>query len=610
MSNELAPIADFLCHYPPFSYLNSGHLNELVKQLTITYYPQGSEYSASPGISIIRSGAAELRNSEQQLLDKCAEGSCFDLSGLQKETPGIQAFFIEDSLIYFLPQTPCETLRSKQRDFDRFFHKQRNRRLRRAVRYSRKPHDMLRNISHIMSKHLHWVPPHLSIRDSAKKMSQLRISSLLVMQNRQLLGLLTDRDLRSRVVADGMATDRAVSEVMTSSPFTIQINQSIFDATLAMTANNIHHLPVLSGTEVAGMVTTSDLMLAKQDDPVYLVQHIQRQSTVAGIAEMCAALPNLFAQWIISGIRAHQLSHILTAISDAICRRLIEHVIHEQGPAPVPFAWLGFGSQGRSEQMLNTDQDNALLISDKASEKDLTWFASLAQYVCDGLHACGYTYCPGKIMANNPQWRMRLRSWQHTVNSWTKSPTPSAVMHVSIFFDIRCIYGDTSLAKVLQQHMLTRAKNNSIFLAALARNVVASPPPLGIFRRFVVERDGEHRDELHLKKRAILPLVETVRLHALAKGIASVNTFDRLRDLKQLKHISVSDMRNLEDALRLVMQLRCQHQAEQIFAGEKPDNYLLPKSLSELARRQLKDAFEVIEDSRASILLNYRAGLH
>lgn len=609
MQTDLGHIIEFIRLYPPFSELPEGSLPAFVKQLEVVYFQQGEHLSESPGLVIIRSGAAELRDEESQLIDKCHEGTSFNLKGLNKEHPGISATFIEDSLVYILPQEEHEATKTKYRDFGRFFHSQRDRRIRRAVRYQPKPHEMARSVQHIMSTKIASVAAECSIRETAQQMTEKRVSSVLVLEDKKLLGIVTDRDLRSRVVARGFGTDGPVHTIMTTDPLTIQSDQSIFDATLVMTEGNVHHLPVLDDSVVVGMISTSDLVMAKEDDPVHLVQHIRRETSAEGIAAIISAVPNLFAQWIGSGIRAHQLSHILTAISDAVCQRLIDISIEELGPPPVPFAWLGFGSQGRKEQMLAGDQDNGLLISDMVKEEELPWFESLAQQVCDGLNTCGYIHCPGNIMAKNPKWRMPLKQWKKTVSSWARSPTPKAVMHVSIFFDIRCVYGDNFLTKELQNHMLRSVQRNTIFLAALAQNVLDSRPPLGIFRRFVVERNGEHRDELNLKKRGILPLVETVRLHSLAKGISAINTFERLDQLKELKHMSVSDIRNLEDALLLIMQLRCEHQAEHILAGEDADNYIPPKSLSELARKQLKDAFEVIEDSHKSIRMSYRGGM-
>jgi len=609
MTPELEHIKDFIASHVPFDDLPDERLEAMVKQLEIIYYRQGSVLEQSPGLRIIRSGAAELRDQEHLLIDKCQEGSSFNLQGLNQEHPGIRATFIEDSLIYFFPEEGYQKLRKQQRDIDRFFHSQRNRRIRRAARYQPKPHDMMRTIEPIMSKDILWVPPNTSISETAFKMSERRLSSILIMAQDELLGIVTDRDLRSRVIARGIPYSDPIESVMTPYPKTVDAQHTIFDTTLLMTENNIHHLPVLDKSQVVGVITASDLMLAKEDDPVFIVQHIKRQNSVSDINGIVSGLHNLFAQWINSGIRAHQLSHILTAISDAVCRRVIELTIAKMGPAPAPFAWLGFGSQGRKEQMLNADQDNGLLLSNSVSAEDLPWFEQFSKNVCDGLNECGYVYCPGDIMASNHEWRMTLKDWMKTVSGWTESPTPKAVMHVSIFFDIRCIYGDDALCHELQQHMLYESKRNSIFLAALAQNVLDSDAPLGIFRRFVVERNGEHRDQLNLKKRGILPIVETIRLHALAHGISTINTFDRLTDLKEKKILSIVDARNIEDALRFIMQLRCEHQAKQILKGGTPSHYVSPKDLSELEKKQLKDAFDVVNDCHQGVKAQFRHGL-
>lgn len=609
MTPELEHIKQFIASHVPFDELPEERLERMVAQLEVIYYRQGSVLEQSPGLRIIRSGAAELRDQEHILIDKCQEGSSFNLQGLNLEHPGIRATFIEDSLIYYFPEEGYQALRKQQREIDRFFHSQRSRRIRRAARYQPKPHDMMRTIEPIMSKDILSVSPDTSISETAFKMSERRLSSILIMQNEELIGIVTDRDLRSRVIAQGIPYHESINTVMTPFPKTVDMHHTIFDTTLLMTENNIHHLPVMSSEKVVGMITASDLMLAKEDDPVFIVQHIKRQNHISDIKTIVAGLHNLFAQWITSGIRAHQLSHILTAISDAVCRRIIELTIAEIGPAPAPFAWLGFGSQGRKEQMLNADQDNGLLLSNIVTEDQLPWFEILAQKVCDGLHECGYVYCPGDIMASNPAWRMSLERWKSTVTGWTQTPTPKAVMHVSIFFDIRCIYGDSTLSHELQQHMLYESKRNSIFLAALAQSVLDSDAPLGIFRRFVVERNGEHRDQLNLKKRGILPLVETIRLHALAHAIAAINTFDRLTELKQKKVLTMVDARNIEDALRFIMQLRCEHQAKQILNGDSPSHFISPKDLSELEKKQLKDAFDVVNDCHQGVKSQFRHGL-
>jgi len=212
-------------------------------------------------------------------------------------------------------------------------------------------------------------------------------------------------------------------------------------------------------------------------------------------------------------------------------------------------------------------------------------------------------------MATTNAWRLRLRDWQETVGRWTRTPTDDAVMRVSIFFDIRAIHGDHALADALQAVMLEKAASNTIFQAALAANALASRPPLGVFRRFVVERDGEHRDSVDIKKRGVLPVTEIVRLHALAHGVAAVNTDERLAGLARGGYMTIVDSRNLMDALHCVQRIRMQHQSEQVTAGEPADNYINPRELPRLAREQLRDAFTIIDEAQSAVRQRYRAGL-
>jgi len=460
-----------------------------------------------------------------------------------------------------------------------------------------------------MSKDVLMLSCEESVQTSAEMMTQRRVSSALIMEQERLCGIITDRDFRSRVIAQGLPLSAPVKSVMTLNPGSIDSKATVFDATLLMTRSGYHHLPVVDDDKVVGIITASDLMLAKQNDPVYLVQHISRQSDVAGLSSVVETLPNLLVEWVGAQTRARQISHIFTAISDAVTSRLIELAIEKYGPAPVPFCWLGFGSQARGEQLLGGDQDNGLLISNKLSENDKPWFENLAKFVCDGLNTCGYVYCPGKVMATTDEWRQSLSGWQKIIDRWTRSPTPDAVMRVSIFFDLRTIYGDESLCQQLQQYMLEKTSKNSIFLAALAANVLKETPPIGIFRRFLVERNGEHRDTLNLKKRGVMPIIDMVRIHALANRISQVNTHERIAELVRQKALAIADGRNLQDAFDYLMQLRVSEQVKQLTHGEKVSNHYNPNNLPELGRKHLRDAFTVIHDSQEALRLNYRRGL-
>lgn len=609
---ELISIRDFILECIPFDELPLEQVNRIINHIEISYHRKGHIFhcdESEAGLRIVRSGAIELHSENNRLLDRIGEGFSFNLMGLNEEQPGIHAVLIEDCLIYYLPANIYQSLRSEFRYFNRFFHSQRSRRVRRAARHEPNPSDLMRPIEDIIGQQLHTVPPKISIQQCAAKMSENRISSILVLENQQLIGIVTDRDIRSRAVAQGLDLNAEVSVIMTEQPSTIQKTQTLFDATLCMTQLGIHHLPVMNGEELCGMISASDLMRAKQDDPVYLVQHISRQTELEPLINIAKSLPNLMVQWVHAGIRANQVSHIFTAVSDAITRKLIHFAEQKLGAPPVPYCWLGFGSQGRAEQLLGADQDNGLIIDDCMQPEHQTWFKQLATYVCDGLDACGYEYCKGKVMATTDEWRQPLHEWQITVDKWTRSPTEDAVMRVSIFFDLRCVHGDKTLCDKLQAYMLKQTSSNSIFLAAIAQNALSNIPPLGIFRRFVVEHNGEHEDEVNIKKRGILPIVDIVRLHALANQVTQVNTLERLDALEKCKALSMVDSRNLQDALRVIMQARIENQATQIIKGENPDHYLNPDNMGKLLRKQLKDAFSIVKDAQLSVKNTYRQGL-
>ncbi len=612
LSPELQSIVEFLAQTLPFNALDSDTLSQAAATIEVVYYRHGIQLTAKDGggLRVLRSGAVDLRDSNNKLLDRLGEGENFHLERLSNaHEDTVTATVIEDALVYLLPDNTYASLREADRDFDRYFHTQRSRRLRRAARYEPQPHLMAQAVENIMSRDLLTIGPDDPIRAAAQVMSERRVSSAFVTEGDRLLGVVTDRDLRERVLAAGRSPETAVREIMTPEPHQIPAQASLFEAVLTMTRHGCHHLPVMDESRLAGVITTSDLMLARRDDPVYLVQHISRQDDVEGIRELLVGGPALVAQWVNAGVRARQISRVLTAVSDAITLRLLQLAEAQLGPPPVPYCWLGFGSQGRQEQLLGADQDNGLVLDNSARPEHDVYFAALATFVCDGLNACGYPYCNGGIMATTGRWRRPLSGWREEVQGWARAPTPDAVMRVSIFFDLRAIHGDPGLCQQLQQTMLETASRNSIFLAALAANALDSPAPLGIFRRFVVERDGQHRDSLDLKRHGVMPLTDIARLHALRHAIPAVNTDERLRALEQSGALAKVDARNLTDALHCLQRMRLQHQADLLLGGEQLSNFINPRGLSKMAREQLRDAFSIIHDAQNSVRLQYRAGL-
>jgi CBS domain-containing protein len=376
----------------------------------------------------------------------------------------------------------------------------------------------------------HDRPRTRAIAEAARTMKEHGASSLLVMDGEQLAGIVTDRDLRNRVLAVGRRC-RSVrcSEVMTAGPVVGDADALAFEVLLEMVGRNIHHLPILEHDLPIGVVTTTDLMRMVQASPVYVVGDIQKQSDVEGVATVSARLPAVVEALVGQDASADDIGRVVTAIGDAVERRLITLAEAELGGPPVPYTWVALGSRARLEQALAADQDNAIIISDEATDADLAWFEELARRVSAGLVECGYPTCPGDVMATNPRWRLRLQDWRQEFATWLTQPVPDAILQASIFFDMRPVHGDSGLFPELHHGILARAPQSRLFLAHLAKAATLNEPPLGFFRGFVLAKEGEHADTLDIKRGGIGAVVELARVHALALGSPAVHTATRLQ---------------------------------------------------------------------------------
>lgn len=606
---ELAAIADFLRACVPFDTLAPSELSRAVASVRVSYHRAGEQLpsvSDAPRLSLVRTGAVDIRTADGELMDRCGPGDSFGAGTLLVgQRRDLQLRVIEDTLLYNLSEDAFHHLRARNRDFERFFHRQQARRLRRAVFTASANQQLSRQVSEVMTPDPLSCPPGISVFEAAALMNARRVSSLLVCERERLCGILTDRDLRSRVLGERLAGETRVSEVMSREPHTIPADALVFDALMTMSEREVHHLPVVREGCPVGIVTATDLLKAQRSDPVYVIHDISRAASADALADVPEAVRTMTRHWVESGARAQEVGKMLSSVSDAATRRLIRLAEQELGPAPVPYAWLAFGSQGRQEQAIGADQDNALLLSDAFEPCHAEYFSALADRVCNGLAVAGYRLCPGDIMASNPKWRQTLAAWRSIFERWITAPTSSALMHASIFFDLRCISGDADLVAQLQASYLPLTRDNSIFIACLCENVLKHTPPLGFFRTFLLEKSGDHAKTLDLKHRGVIPIVDIARLNALAAGIARVGTLARLEALAEAGAMTRRDARGLADAYQYISRLRLEHQARQLGAAEAPDNYMFPDELSALGREQLREAFELVRDAQKALVMKF-----
>ena len=309
---------------------------------------------------------------------------------------------------------------------------------------------------------------------------------------------------------------------------------------------------------------------------------------------------------VADGSGASQIGQALSSVGDAIVCRLVELAQQRLGPAPLPFVWLSGGSQGRHEQALHSDQDSALVMHDAYHEDAHgAWFAEFTRFVGDGLDACGYRYCPGKVMAANPEWRRPLADWIDTARGWIRNCDHKSSMLAANLIDMRGVCGDAALWPALQTELLIEAGRQQVFLAHMAANALTNRPPLGIFRNLVLIAEGEHAHTLDIKRQGLIPISDMARIHALAIGAPALGTVARLHAAAGSAELSAGGAAELEEAFEYLGGLRLRHQAQQVRRAQVPDNYLAPDSLSALERKQLKAAFGVIATLQAALAQRY-----
>ncbi len=617
---EIEEIREFLQQCPPFDQLTEPQIHQACSGISVSYHAGSTDVSSlspenkHPQLLIIRTGDFKVTDNHHRLVNNLQPGDVFGYQQLLTGDPDdCQISCQEDGLIYRLNQDSFHQIRSMNRSFDQFFQHLFASQLHQQ---SEGPKSHLtRKVEDVITRNIIAVPSDHTIQQTAQIMAKHRVSSVIITSpsgcatEGDMVGIVTDRDLRTRVVAEAIDVQGSVDTIMTVEPICATPDQWLYEAVLSMTRHNIHHLPVVENQRPVGVITTTDIVRAQQDHPVYIIGDMQRQTSIDDVINSATQIRHAAEVLGEQEVRAHEASSIITTMTDALTERLIELAINELGDPPCKFVWLSFGSQARMEQSVNADQDNGLLIERPLhNQKEAEWFKQLAHRVCDGLNACGIRYCSGGIMATNDIWRQPLDSWQSYFAKWIKTPEPKALMHCSIFFDCRSIYGDHALFSQLQQYMLNLCVNNDLFLMHMAENALQHQPPLTFFNRFIVEKDGSRHKGMNMKTRGLTLITDLARVYALSVGASVINTTDRLEYLIQHQVIHKKDGENLLDAFEFISQLRWQYHSDQLQEGILPNdvsNLLDPASLSGLERHQLKDALAVAGKGQAGMKLSF-----
>ena len=601
-------VEDFLNTSAPFDVLDKEQKLELVKHTELIYLTAdnvGDLQKGRASLFLIQNGQFSVQDSDAPLRH-LSEGDYFGYTNIMEKRNFSLSISVDSPGLVYCFEASAVTPLFELPAIRNFFDGLRNNALQNHAISDSNSMWLYKGLEDVINKSPVSVDIETSITVAAQIMTNQKVSSLLVTREDKLIGIITDRDLRSRVVAASLDIHLPVSHIMTPNPAQIMGNRTLFDALALMTERNIHHLPVIDQQTLVplGMVTASDIIRHQRGNVLFIIGELSKAENLYELTRLSWQLPHYFSAHAKKAGDYDIAGKILSQATDIMTRKLIGFFQQANGKAPMMFAWLVYGSQAREDQTMGSDQDNGLLLAERPSETQAEYFAKMADYVCNGLAKCGIKLCDGNIMASNSKLRLSLEEAIEEAKRWVKAPTKDAIMHFNIFLDVRCAAGDISLFKQLQRQRAPLMKQN-MFLAALTRNSNEISVPLSMFQKFIYEKGRKEKDVIDLKTRAVALINNIARIYALADGVTLPNTLARLDALPENSQLSKKDATNLRDIWLFLNRLRWRHQLE----NKVTDNRVSVSSLSSIEKHQLKAAFKAIERTNQAMVMKFSGGV-
>ncbi|WP_299534572.1 DUF294 nucleotidyltransferase-like domain-containing protein [Ulvibacterium sp.] len=633
MQNTISErVADFLENFPPFNALEKSKLDKLSQEVSIAYHEKGGlvfseDETPHDFFYIVHEGAIALRKiANNEIVDICDEGDIFGLRPLMAhENYKLEARAHEESILYGIPIAIFKPYAKENEEvgnflIESFASNTRNpySKVHRGKLYGNEnaqninPEVKLLDLQPVSySKKVVSCTPGTSMKKVAETMTKHRIGSILVLENELPIGVITDKDLRNKIVTGLFSIDSPASEIMSHPVITYPRKMTVTQAQMAMMKSNISHLVLTHDgtphTKAVGILSKHDVMVSLGDNPAVLVKAIKRAKKYKQIKPLRKSIQHLLQGYLDQNIPMGLIAKILSELNDTCIKQVIAISLQKmKRPPPVKFAWLSMGSQGRSEQMLHTDQDNALLFEDVAESqkaKVTKYFLTLAKHVTHGLHVIGFDYCPAEMMASNPKWCLSLQEWKDKVSHWITNPGPDEVLMSSIFFDYNVSYGDKEVVNTLSEHIFQCTETYPIFFLHLASGALQNPSPTGFFRQFLVEQDGAHKDFFDLKRRALMPLIDAARVLILSHSVKGIgNTWERYEKLAELEPKNSELFLACSYATKALLKFR----TKQGLLHHDSGRYIALEKLNKEERIKLKRTFKTIKEIQELLSVRFQ----
>lgn len=619
----------FLQKFPPFNQMESAHLAYLVEQCQLRFYA-AEESIIKPGdglveyFYIVKQGrvVGERPHSAKggtETTFEIATGECFPLAALLGErATRTEHLAAEDTFCLLLNKQAFIKLFALSTPFRDFALRgvsslldQVNQQVQqRAAETLGTQYSLNTRLGELAMRHPVMCSPDTPLREAVKFMHEQQVGSIVIVDARQApLGIFTLRDLREAVAQIDTDFSQPIRVQMTQAPFYLSPDASAFDAAIAMTGRHIAHVCLVKDGRLCGVVSERDLFSLQRVDLVHLARTISNATRIESLANLRGDIVQLVDRMLAHGASSTQITQIITLLNDHTVCRVIELTLEEKGEPGIPFSWLCFGSEGRREQTLYTDQDNGILFEARdAAEaaKIRDQLLPIAERINQSLAQCGFTLCKGNIMAGNPELCLSRVEWSRRFAAFIREATPENLLASTIYFDLRVVWGDESGCDQLRRSILDQVADNHLFQRRMADNALRQRPPVGRFKDFVLARKGSDKDTLDLKTQGLTPFVDGARLLSLATGIEVNNTLERMRQLVEREVIDPLDGAAYEEAYHFIQQTRMQQHQLQSRQNMPYSNRIDPDTLNHLDRRILRESLRQAQRLQSSLTLRYQ----
>lgn len=619
----------FLQKFPPFNQMESAHLAYLVEQCQLRFYG-AHESIIKPGdgpvehFFIVKQGRVvgerpHTAKGGTETTFEITTGECFPLAALLGErATRTEHLAAEDTFCLQLNKQAFIKLFALSTAFRDFALRgvsslldQVNQQVQqRAAETLGTQYSLNTRLGELAMRHPVMCAPDTPLREAVKLMHEQQVGSIVIVDEQQApLGIFTLRDLREAVADINVDFAQPIQSRMIQAPFHLSPDASAFDAAIAMTGRHIAHVCLVKDGRLCGVVSERDLFSLQRVDLVHLARTIRNAPRIDSLCNLRGDIVQLVDRMLAHGASSTQITQIITLLNDHTVCRVIELTLEEKGNPGIPFSWLCFGSEGRREQTLHTDQDNGILFDAKDAAEAAQirgLLLPIAERINQNLALCGFTLCKGNIMAGNPELCLSRAEWSRRFGAFIREATPENLLASSIYFDLRVVWGDESGAEQLRQQILEQVGDNRLFQRMLAENALRQRPPVGRFKDFVLARKGTDKDTLDLKTQGLTPFVDGARVLALASGIGANNTLERLRQLVEREVIDPLDGAAYEEAYHFIQQTRMQQHQLQSRQHLPWSNRIDPETLNHLDRRILRESLRQAQRLQTSLTLRYQ----